>query len=302
MQVILFTLVLTCLLFKAACFLPCTVHNKFRHIHHQANTQIKASEDKGNSNETWDIDNNSKSNGNKSGMISVILLRDFDSYRPGDIIKVDKQLAKIFLIPKRYAAQATPENLLKYMTLIESATDVLDHGDYDVVKIPEALTLLSRLDTDSFTPTPPRSIPIREITTDEANSIINKLRIVLQAKDEASNLFGIPLQSGGGIGGILGSVYQRFGGEYLYPTALEQAANCFYFVIKNHPYVDGNKRIACRLFVEMLEMNDLLYDSQGNSKLAGIALAYIAVSVAISDPKQKDTMIKFVMESVLLRI
>ena len=72
--------------------------------------------------------------------------------------------------------------------------------------------------------------------------------------------------------GSLAAIYQTFGGQDLYPSVEEKAANLLYFVIKNHSFSDGNKRIAAFLFVWFLEKNDILYRSDGSKRIADNAL------------------------------
>jgi death-on-curing family protein len=98
--------------------------------------------------------------------------------------------------------------------------------------------------------------------------------------------------------GILGNILQSFGGEYLYPSIEEQAAHLLYFVIKNHPFSDGNKRIGAFLFIWFLQRNQHHLKSDGELKINDNALAAIALLVAQSDPAQKHLMIHLIMNLI----
>ncbi|HZH96714.1 MAG TPA: virulence protein RhuM/Fic/DOC family protein [Flavisolibacter sp.] len=132
-----------------------------------------------------------------------------------------------------------------------------------------------------------------EIKYDEAIAAIEQLKKELIAAGEASDLFG--RQREDVFSGILDSVVQTFGGEYLYPGIEEQAAHLLYFVIKNHPFADGNKRIGAFLFVWFLHLNQHLLKSGGEAKINDNALVTLALLIAQSDPANKELMIKLVI-------
>jgi prophage maintenance system killer protein len=85
------------------------------------------------------------------------------------------------------------------------------------------------------------------------------------------------------------------GGEPLYPSLQARAAHLLYFVIKDHPFSDGNKRIGTLLFLEYLRLNDLLMRTDGAPRLADNAMVALALLVAESDPAQKDLMIRLIL-------
>jgi len=90
-------------------------------------------------------------------------------------------------------------------------------------------------------------------------------------------------------------VEQTFGCEPLYPSAQARAANLLYFLIKDHPFGDGNKRIGTLLFLEYLRRNRLLLGADGRPRLADNAMVALALLVAESEPSQKDLMIRLVL-------
>ncbi len=118
----------------------------------------------------------------------------------------------------------------------------------------------------------------------ECMAMIAKLREKLQAGE----MFGRP--RGDGFDGALRAVYQSFDGEDVYPTVAEKAANLLYFIIKDHPFLDGNKRIAVFLFMMFLTLNEHGLNEQGEAKISDRALVAIALMIAQSDPREKGLM------------
>lgn len=94
------------------------------------------------------------------------------------------------------------------------------------------------------------------------------------------------------------SIYQSFNGEDLYPSVEEKAANLLYFVVKNHSFSDGNKRIAAFLFVWFLDQNHCLYKPDGSRRLADNALVALTLLIAESKPEDKDTMVTLVVNLI----
>jgi len=137
-----------------------------------------------------------------------------------------------------------------------------------------------------------------EIQPAEAVEAIAALKTDLIDKGEASELFGN--QKDDSFAGILGNIVQSFGGEFLYPSIEEQAAHLhlLYFVIKNHPFSDGNKRIGAFLFIWFLQRNQHHLKIDGEMKINDNALAAIALLVAQSDPAQKQLMIHLIMNLI----
>ncbi|NMG46024.1 hypothetical protein GPA22_20095 [Aromatoleum toluvorans] len=148
-----------------------------------------------------------------------------------------------------------------------------------------------RLPLDDFTTT--IRYAIRE---DEALAGIAALKADMTGRGEASALFGN--RKDDSFAGILGNILQSFGGEYVYPSIEEQAAHLLYFVIKNHPFSDGNKRIGAFLFIWFLQRNRHHLKSDGELKINDNALAAIALLVAQSDPAQKELMVHLIMNLI----
>ena len=135
-----------------------------------------------------------------------------------------------------------------------------------------------------------------EIRESEALAGIAALKADMMQRGEASELFGN--QKDDSFAGVLGNILQSFGGEYVYPSIEEQAAHLLYFVIKNHPFSDGNKRIGAFLFIWFLQRNQHHLKQDGELKINDNALAAIALLVAQSDPAQKQLMIHLIMNLI----
>ncbi len=133
----------------------------------------------------------------------------------------------------------------------------------------------------------------------EAREVIHELKTRLIEKWEATELFGN--EKDVSFEGILSSIIATFDSEYLYPTIEEQAAHLLYFIIKDHPFNDGNKRIGALLFVWFLEKNRHRFKESGEVKINDNGLVALALLIAQSDPKEKDMMIKLVVNLINTR-
>ncbi|MFT7388618.1 MAG: death-on-curing family protein [Candidatus Endobugula sp.] len=156
--------------------------------------------------------------------------------------------------------------------------------------------LLNQFDSERL-PTAGFDEEIRyQINYDEARAAIALLVKDLIAKGEATELVGN--EKDNSFVGVLGNIVQSFGGEYLYPSIEAQAAHLLYFIIKNHPFSDGNKRIGAFMFIWFLQRNGHHLKQSGELKINDNALAAIALLVAQSDPAQKELMIQLIMNLI----
>lgn len=135
-----------------------------------------------------------------------------------------------------------------------------------------------------------------EIKYAEAKDAIAALKKQLIAKKEATELFG--KEKDKGFESSLQSIVQTFGGQYLYPSIEEQAAHLLYFVIKNHSFNDGNKRIGAFLFVWFLEKNKHRFKANGELKINDNGLTAIALLLAQSKPEEKELMIQLIVSLI----
>lgn len=130
-------------------------------------------------------------------------------------------------------------------------------------------------------------------TLEEAYAALMHLKADLMARGEATMLFA--QERGDAFAALLGNLDQTVFGEPAYPSVEAKAAHLLYFVIKNHPFSDGNKRSAAFLFVDFLNRNGRLLDQAGHPVINDIGLAALALLVAESDPAHKDTMIRLIV-------
>ena len=126
----------------------------------------------------------------------------------------------------------------------------------------------------------------------EAQAAIAELKQNLIARAEATALFGQVREAG--LASILGNLDQSVFGAPAYPSIESKAAHLLYFVIKNHPFSDGNKRIGSFLFVDFLNRNGRLFRNR-EPIINDVGLAALALLVAASDPKDKEVLIRLVM-------
>lgn len=156
--------------------------------------------------------------------------------------------------------------------------------------------LLQQYDHDALQIKQVQKKTIYQLVYDDAVEAIGELRTRLLGMKEAGDLFGHEREQM--LAAIVGNVNQSFGGHELYPSLEEKAAHLLYFIIKDHPFSDGNKRIAALLFIVFLQRNKFLYNKKGDKKINDSALVTLALLIAESDPKQKDTMIKLVVNLI----
>lgn len=162
------------------------------------------------------------------------------------------------------------DEVLKAVNLYTQALQLLDQYDHQTLKKPEG------------------NQPTYRLTYDDCRKMINQMEDSFK-----SDVFGVEKEAGK-VEGILAAVYQDvFGGE-VYPSLEEKAANLLYFMIKDHPFADGCKRIAASLFLEFLNRNNALFKN-GQKIISDGALVAITLMIAESDPKEKDIMTMMVM-------
>ena len=156
-----------------------------------------------------------------------------------------------------------------------------------VTSYTDALMLLDQYDHQSLKK-PVGNRPIYKITYEECKKMVSHMEDSFK-----SDVFGVEKENGK-VEGILAAVYQSVFGGDVYPSLEEKAANLLYFMIKDHPYADGCKRIAASLFLEFLARNNALYRDD-NKIISDGALVAITLMIAESRPEEKDIMVNLVM-------
>mgnify|MGYP004546527565 FL=1 len=159
--------------------------------------------------------------------------------------------------------------IIKVISNYSNALNLLDDYDYKRINKPKGIT------DDKI------------ITYEECIEVINKLKF-----NNESSLFA--LERNKGLKEIIGTIYNTFDGKDLYPTIEEKAANFLYLIIKNHVFIDGNKRIAATLFIYFLNYYNILY-KDNKQVIDNNTLVAVTLLIAESNPKEKDILIDLVM-------
>lgn len=165
------------------------------------------------------------------------------------------------------------QSIIRVINTYSTALNLLDDYDHKRISKPNGTT------------------NTKKIAYEECINIINKLKF-----NSDSDIFA--LERNQGLKTIIESIYQSFSGEDLYKTIEEKAANFLYLIIKDHVFIDGNKRIAATLFIYFLEFNNLLYQNE-NRIIDNNTLVALTLLIAQSNPREKDILIDLVMNFLI---
>lgn len=179
------------------------------------------------------------------------------------------QLSQVISVIERIPRELESEQILRIVRSYAPALSLLD--DYDHQRI-------SR---------PAGTHGTYVLGYDECRNIIDSMGF-----SEASTVFGI--EKDDSFKSSIAAIYQSFDGRELYPSVQEKAANLLYFIVKNHSFHDGNKRIAASVFLYFLDKNHLLY-AQGGKQLSDEALVAMTIMIAESRPEEKEAMVSLAM-------
>ena len=171
------------------------------------------------------------------------------------------------------------EGLLRVITDYSYALSILD--DYDH----QRLAMRNTSHAEPF-----------RITYQAARGAVDRMAEQMRREGKEPGLFG--REKDESFQGALAAIYQTFGGEELYPSVEEKAAHLLYFLIKDHPFTDGNKRIAAAMFLWFLDENGALYAANGRKRIADNALVALTLMIAESRPQHKDTVVKVVVNLI----
>ena len=169
-----------------------------------------------------------------------------------------------------YALNVEEKDVLRAVNLYTDSLILLDQYDHQAIVKPTGAK------------------PIYRITYDDCMKMVSHMKDSFE-----TDVFGVEKEKGK-VNGIISAVYQSAFGEDAYPSIEEKASNFLYFMIKDHPFADGCKRIAASLFLEFLERNDALL-RDGNKRIGDGELVAITLMIAESNPEEKDVMVKLVM-------
>ena len=204
------------------------------------------------------------------------------------------KILKEYMIKGYAVNQKRLEYLEKTVKLIDIArridTELKGNEAQEIIKVinnySNALDLLDDYDHKRITK-PNGTKDNKQINYEDCLNIIAKLKF-----SNNSKLFA--LERNQGLKEIIGTIYQSFDGKDLYPTTEEKAANFLYLIIKNHAFIDGNKRIAATLFIYFLEFYNILYNENGQV-IDNNTLVAITLLIAESNPKEKNILTDLVM-------
>lgn len=180
------------------------------------------------------------------------------------------QLGMMLKLMRRAENELDAHQVLSVVQHYHRALDLLDDYDHQVLRHPQGHPATCR------------------ITYEECRKLIEGMRF---AKDSA--LFGN--EKDDSFRGSIGNIYQSFGGQDVYPTLEEKGANLLYFVVKNHSFSDGNKRIAAAVFLYFLDKNHALYTDTGEKRLDDRTLVALIIMIAESRPEEKELMINVIL-------
>ena len=183
------------------------------------------------------------------------------------------------------------EKTVKLIDIANRTNENLENADAkEILKViatySKALLLLDDYDHRNLLK-PKGNSSQKQIRYEDCLEVINKLRF-----NEESDIFAIERNKG--LQSIIGSIYQTFDGNDVYKSIEEKASNFLYMIVKNHVFIDGNKRIAATLFIYFLNYYDLLY-KENKQVIDNNTLASLTLLIAESNPKEKEVIIDLVM-------
>ena len=180
-----------------------------------------------------------------------------------------KELGEAIRIIKRTQNHSDARQVLAVIERYSTALDLLDDYDHQTMKRPDG------------------NAATYVLTYEECREVIDSMRF-----GKESVLFGN--EKDDSFKGSIGNIYQSFGGQEVYPTLEEKAANLLYFVTKNHSFSDGNKRIAATMFLYFLDKNGALFDEE-KKLIDDHTLVALTIMIAESKPEEKEMMISVIM-------
>lgn len=181
-----------------------------------------------------------------------------------------KQLGEAIKILKRTTNQLDAQQMLAVVEQYTIALNLLDDYDHQCIRKPDG------------------SKATYVLTYEECRNVINSMKF-----NTDSDLFGNEKDKS--FYSSIGAIYQTFGGEDVYPSVEEKAANLLYFITKNHSFNDGNKRIAATIFLYFLQKNRILYHEDGEKRINDSTLVAITIMIAESKTEEKEIMTRLVM-------
>lgn len=179
------------------------------------------------------------------------------------------QIGNVLRLLKRSEASLDTKQVLTVVEKYSEALELLDSYDHQNIRRPKGNNATYVL------------------TYEECRNVIDNMRF-----GNESSLFGN--EKDDSFKGSIGNIYQSFGGQEIYPSLEEKAANLLYFVTKNHSFSDGNKRIAATMFLYFLDKNGALFNNE-EKLIDDHTLVALTIMIAESRPEEKEMMISVIM-------
>jgi prophage maintenance system killer protein len=195
------------------------------------------------------------------------------------LVEQQNQIARL-----RESIQLVERSLLEHVDTIDDARKVVKV----LSEFAQGLRILDDYDHETLEQAGKTVRPAALISENEFLNVVRVMR-----RDFESAVFGQPKDNS--FSSSVNQIYQSFGGSELYPSIEHKAAMLLYFVVKNHSFVDGNKRIAAALFLYFLQKNGILDNPDGHQIISNDGLAALTLLIAVSKPEEKDTMVKIVI-------
>ncbi|HVC36772.1 MAG TPA: virulence protein RhuM/Fic/DOC family protein, partial [Gammaproteobacteria bacterium] len=199
-------------------------------------------------------------------------------------------------IEMQQAVQLLSRTLTSNKLVTDEGRGILDV----IARYARSFEILRRYDENTLSVPAQGTLPRFILDASAARIAIEALRKDLHARGEATELFG--QERGEQLEAIVGSIEQSFAGQPLYGSTEEKAAHLLYFLIKDHPFSDGNKRIGSFLFIRYLAGNGLLENDTGLPRISDNALVALALLTAESEPRNKELIIRLILNLLSDRI
>lgn len=193
-------------------------------------------------------------------------------------------------------------NYIEFVDTVKMISSLVDRKELTHDESKSLLNIINKYSyaLDTLDKYDHNELTISNITKDSSDVRLEYEKALkeIQSLDDykTSDLFG--REKDNSFHGALNAIYQTAFGEDLYPSIEEKAANLLYFLVKDHPFLDGNKRIAASMFVWFLDINNILYKGDGNKIIEDNALVSFVLMIALSNPSERDVITKMIINLI----
>ena len=194
------------------------------------------------------------------------------------------------------------ENYLSFNNTVKMISSLVDKKDLSLEESKSLLNIINKYSyaLDTLDKYDQSELTISNITKDTNDIKLDYDKAISEIKSlddyKTSNLFG--REKDNSFHGAINAIYQTAFGKDVYPSIEEKAANLLYFLVKDHPFYDGNKRIAASMFVWFLNINNILYKEDGSKIIENNALVSIVLMIATSSPNERHLITKMIINLI----